>query len=409
MKHHEYENNLPGDLIREIFVRLPVRILQQLRIVCRSWNSLISSPEFAIYHLQRSTLIQPPPLLCWKEPGRTGDIMHCSSQSLIPDRQHQPITLESHPADGLVIQGSCNGLLCLSQGYSFETLTLFNPSTRSVSPSVPFECSHECGWDVFCGFGYDTLHDQYKFVMGCSDSSLITDSKVRSGAIVFTFSANPSWKTVDHPVFPYYFLGTRNGIFVSGTLNWIVYDPTSTMDYDELEWFVLTFDLETELFGQLCMPLTTMRNLIHMPHLQLHNNCLSVCYRTPNMPIICTFWIMKEYGVEKSWIKLFEIPFGDEMISPYVSAAPLYISEDHNLLALDKSYRKFLVYNLRQNQLVVFQVPHGYHSTAIFLCHESLVSPSHYSPSTHALLGNWTQLNIRPVFDFMRYLNITKN
>ncbi|KAL4360340.1 hypothetical protein S83_027205 [Arachis hypogaea] len=87
----------------------------------------------------------------------------------------------------------------------------------------------------------------YMTSMGCSVSSLITDSKVRSGTIVFTFSANPFWKTVDHPVFPYDFLGIRNGIFVSGTLNWIVYDPT--IDYFELEWFVLTFDLETELFG----------------------------------------------------------------------------------------------------------------------------------------------------------------
>ncbi|XLS69708.1 hypothetical protein HN51_020731 [Arachis hypogaea] len=156
-----YEDNLPGDLIREILLRLPLRLLLQLRIVCHLWNSLISSPEFAIHHLQRSTLTHPPPLLCWKEARQRGDIMHCSSQSLILDRQHQPPTFELHPADGLFIDGSCNGLLCLSQGFPFETLTLFNSSTRSVSPSVPFECSHECGDDIFCGFGYDTLHDQY--------------------------------------------------------------------------------------------------------------------------------------------------------------------------------------------------------------------------------------------------------
>ncbi|KAL4360339.1 hypothetical protein AHAS_Ahas08G0167500 [Arachis hypogaea] len=386
MKHLD---NLPGDLIREILARLPVRLLLQLRIVCRSWNSLISSPEFANHHLHRSTLIQPPPLLCWKEAGRRGDIMHCSSQSLILYRQHQPTAFELYPADGIVIQGSCNGLLCLSQGFPFETLTLFNPSTRSVSPSVPFGCSHECGDDVFCGFGYDILHDQYKFVMSCSASSLITYSKVRSGAIVFTFGANPSWKTINPPVFPYDFVGTRNGIFVSGTLNWLVYHPT--IDYFELEWFVLTFDLKTESFGRLCLPITRTRSdVIHMPRLQLHNNRLSVCYRTPNMRIICTLWIMKEYGVKESWIKLFEIPCVG-MISPCVS---VYISEDHHLLGLDESYRKFLVYNLRQNKLVS-QVSHGYHTITIFLCHESLVSPSRYSPSTHALLGNCTQLSIR--------------
>ncbi|KAL4295121.1 hypothetical protein HN51_046002 [Arachis hypogaea] len=377
MKDLEYEDNLPGDLIREILLRLPVRLLLQLRIriVCRSWNSLISSPEFAMHHLQRSTLTHPPPLLCWKEAAQRGDIMHCSSQSLILD---QSPTFESHPADELFIDGSCNGLLCLSQGFPFETLTLFNPSTRSVSPSVPFECSHECGDDVFCGFGYDNLHDQYKFVMGCTTSSLITDSKVRSGAIVFTFGANPFWKTVAHPVFPYDFLCTINGIFVSGTLNWIVYDPT--IDYDELEWFVLTFDLETELFGRLCLPFSRTRSdVIHMPRLQLHNNCLSVCYSTPDMQIICTLWIMKEYGVEESWIKLIEIPFRVGMNAPCDWVAPLlYISQDHNLFAIDESDRKFLVYNLSKNQLVS-QVANGNNCMIIFFCHESLVSPSHYS------------------------------
>ncbi|XLR36657.1 hypothetical protein S83_064557 [Arachis hypogaea] len=376
-KYLEYEETLPEDVIREILARLPVRLLLQLRIVCRSWNSLICSPEFVKHHLQCSTLTPPPPLLCWKEAGRRGDIMHCSSQSLILYRQHQPTTFESHPADGIVIEGSCNGLLCLSQGFPFETLTLFNPGTRSVSPSVPFECSHECGDNVFCGFGYDTLHDQYKFVMGCSDSSLITDSKVRSGAIVFTFGANPFWKTVDHPVFPYDFVCTRNGIFVSGTLNWIAYHPT--IDCYELEWFVLTFDLETELFGRLCLPMISMHsNFTYMPRLQVHNNRLSVCYRTRHEPIICTLWIMKEHGVEESWIKLFEIP--SETISPCFKVAPLYISEDHNILALEEFDSKFLVYNLRENQLVS-QVPHWYRWITIFLCHESLVSPSHYSPS----------------------------
>ncbi|XLR42544.1 hypothetical protein S83_027204 [Arachis hypogaea] len=121
-----------------------------------------------------------------------------------------------------------------------------------------------------------------------------------------------------------------------------------------------------------------------MPRLQLHNNCLSVCHSTPDMQIICTLWIMKEYGVEESWIKLIEIPFDVGMNARCDWVAPLlYISQDHNLFAIDEYYRKFLVYNLSQNQLnqLVSQVAHGgYNCMIIFFCHESLVSPSHYSP-----------------------------
>ncbi|QHN98117.1 hypothetical protein HN51_045733 [Arachis hypogaea] len=386
-KRLEYEDSLPVDLISEILLRVPVRLLLQLRIICRSWNSLISSPEFAMLHLQRSTLTQlPPPLLCWKEWILTDDIMHCSSsQSLILYRRHQPTTFVSYPADGKFIRGSCNGLLCLTEGFfPFETLTLLNPITRSVSPSIPFECSEECGERVFCGFGYDTLHDQYKFVMGCCYSSLITDSQVRSGAIVFTFGANPCWKTVDHPVFPYGLVSSADGIFVSGTLNWIVYDPTitSAIDNDEFEWFVLTFDLETESFGRMCLPIIGRRShCTQAPQLQVHNNCLSYCFHTPDTPIIYSVWIMKEYGAEESWTKLFAIPIPafDVGIFPDVLIAPLYmyIPEDHNLLALNGSDGRLFVDNLRQNQLV-YHVPDGYYWTSSFLCHESLVSPSHY-------------------------------
>ncbi|KAL4360094.1 hypothetical protein AHAS_Ahas08G0143000 [Arachis hypogaea] len=202
--------------------------------------------------------------------------MHCSLQSL--DLYRQQSTFVSHPADGKFIRESCNGLLCLSEGFPFETLTLFNPSTRSVSPSVPFECSDECGDLVFRGFGYDILHDQYKFVMGCRASSLRTDFKVRSGAIVFTFGANPCWKTVDHPVFPYHVADKGDGIFVSGTPNWLVYDSTGTRDY-ETEWFVLTFDLKTESFGRMCLPIVASHEFA-MHHLRSST-------LTQPLPLVC--------------------------------------------------------------------------------------------------------------------------
>ncbi|MCI53759.1 F-box/kelch-repeat protein, partial [Trifolium medium] len=43
------------DLIEEILCRLPVKLLVQLRCVCKSWNALISDPKFAKKHLSRST------------------------------------------------------------------------------------------------------------------------------------------------------------------------------------------------------------------------------------------------------------------------------------------------------------------------------------------------------------------
>ncbi|MED6175236.1 hypothetical protein PIB30_076526 [Stylosanthes scabra] len=366
-----YKEELPEEMIRQILVRLPVRFLIQLRSVCRSWNSLISSHEFAIHHLQRSTLTHSPPLLCWNNPGTTD-----SQSFLLYHHLHHPTGLPTSVPihKNHIIGGSCNGLLCLSeQDFPFQTLTLFNPSTRSASPSIPFESSHEFEKTAFWGFGYDILHDKYKFVTGCSHSSLANE--VRSGAKLCIFGANPCWKNVDHPVFVYNLLGPKHGILVSGTLNWTVYGSSSSA-ITTREWFVLTFDLETESFGRLSLPIIGYSHYTNMPRLQVLNNRLSVCYRYPSDTICCSVWIMKEHGVEDSWTKLLEIPRGGVEMSPFI---PLYISEeDRILLAMKESGEKLFEYNLRESQMVypMSDMLHPRLPTSLYLCHESLLSPS---------------------------------
>jgi hypothetical protein len=46
---------LPFDFMPEILCRLPVKLLLQLRCVCKSWNYLISGPNFAKKNLHLST------------------------------------------------------------------------------------------------------------------------------------------------------------------------------------------------------------------------------------------------------------------------------------------------------------------------------------------------------------------
>ncbi|XP_015937363.1 F-box/kelch-repeat protein At3g23880-like [Arachis duranensis] len=348
MRNHEYDLcNLPGDLFREILLRLPVKLLLQLKTVCRSWNSFISSHEFVIHHHQRST--QPRLVYCSLE-SEGLDIMQCSVSSLLYN-QLQPTRIEPLHIKYKTIKGSCNGLLCLCEGFPYRTLTLFNPCTRSVSLNVPFEYP---GGDylqpVFCGLGYDALRDKYKFVTG-SKSSTVAAGLYRYRAKVCTFDPNPSWKTVDHPMFPY-FTSCYSGTFVSGTLNWMAHVP----DKDD-EWFILTFDLETESFGRLCLPRnnhTHTGSCYYAPSMQVLKNFLSMSFQPAcDINTACTIWIMKEYGVEKSWTVLFTIPFGDAIFRSDIWLEPLYILEDEILLAYGKfHWSNLLVYNFRKGEVV---------------------------------------------------------
>ncbi|XLT06873.1 hypothetical protein HN51_045622 [Arachis hypogaea] len=377
------ECDLPEGLIWEILLWLPGRLLLQLRTVCRSWNSLISSHEFVMHHHQRST--QPRLVYCSLE-SEGIDFMQCSVSSLLYNKQ--PTRIEPLQMKYKIFQGSCNGLLCLCEGLPYKNLTLFNPCTRWVSLIVPFEYPHgDDPHPVFCGFGYDALRNKYKFVT-CSRTS-ITAGGLGGRAKVCSLDANPSWKTVDHPMFPY-FTCCHSGTFVSGSLNWIAHDhPSKNKEDDDpfklLEWFILTFEMETESFGRLCLPRnnhTYPGFYGEVPSLHVLKNLLSICFHPAyENTAAFTIWIMKEYGVEKSWTILLTIRFRDGIIPPNIWLEPLYISEDDILLALGKFYRgKLFAYNFRigkvdisSNSLSIYPLSklsngrffHGYHESLI--------------------------------------------
>ncbi|MED6177525.1 hypothetical protein PIB30_098952, partial [Stylosanthes scabra] len=275
-----------------------------------------------------------------------------------------------------IIRGSCNGLLCLSDsGFPFHTLTLFNPTTRSVSPSLTFQCPRPIPHPsldpnypqqntLFWGFGYDSLRDKYKFVIDCCNSS--PSSSWSSGAIVCTFGGAGASKTVDHPAFQYHIYGS-DGIFFNGTLNWSACDPITVCEEHmwsyfptKKTWFVLTFDLETESFGRLCLP---PENSHGVPHLQvMDNSTLSVCFRYPYCRDNFCVWIMKkkklEDGVDDEkdyyWQKLFKVPYFT--ISSTRVAALYYFrdynisynfNDDHIVLTFDEYYHRLHMFRIR--------------------------------------------------------------
>ncbi|AES97014.1 F-box and associated interaction domain protein [Medicago truncatula] len=62
---------IPLDLLAEILCRLPVKVLQQIRCVCKSWNALISDDfVFAKKHLSMSKKRQHLITATWIKPTK---------------------------------------------------------------------------------------------------------------------------------------------------------------------------------------------------------------------------------------------------------------------------------------------------------------------------------------------------
>ncbi|KAL2339950.1 hypothetical protein Fmac_007890 [Flemingia macrophylla] len=353
---------LPEELIWEILLRVPVRSLVQFRCVCKSWNSLISDPQFAKDHL-RTTATDPNQRLVSSLMGNP-KIVSFSVQSLIQSLSSPARARRFSMSDKFHILGSCNGLLCLCDIHQ-RCIRLWNPSIRFRSKRFPTGVTPDTGI-THHGFGYDHLTDSYKLLVAVED----LNEKVTK---VYTFGEN-SWKVIQNfPCRPTRWLGK----FVSGTLNWIAKAAAS-----DDQWVILNFDLGNESYGEVLLPQEGDCNKFCNPVLNVLRGCLCVCFYD-SKEARWVVWLMKEYGVQHSWTKLVMIPhfIQDPWIECqhsffrwYHSLEPLAITEN-GIIILKTNFSKVVIYNSIDGKLNYLRIrgEHGLHDLHSY--HESLVFP----------------------------------
>ncbi|XP_003598112.2 F-box/kelch-repeat protein At3g23880, partial [Medicago truncatula] len=294
---------LPFELIEEILARLPVKLLLQLRCACKSWNFLISNTKFHKKHLSLSTT----------------HTLHCVSYSF-------KYVLKSYPLDSLFtnvtttdigqlkhslcnvsLVGSCNGILCLAVYYVGSALIqfrLWNPSIRKLKELPPDKnsrdrlplrvCSRFSDMGIMMyGFGYDVVNDNYKVVSVLRACECISGNFVKKDEVkVHTLGAN-SWKRI--PMFPFAVVPIqKSGQCVSGTINWLV-----SKDTEKSQCFILSLDMRKDSYQKVFLPNDGKVDGCSL-HLSVFRDCLTV---------FCgdDVWVMKEYGNNESWTKLFTI------------------------------------------------------------------------------------------------------
>ncbi|MED6133017.1 hypothetical protein PIB30_024391 [Stylosanthes scabra] len=369
---------LPGEIIVEILLRLPVKALLRFKRVCKSWRTLISSPKFAMdnfrqhssanrnlpshliysnkhYEYQRLGLLSLQPLF-EATPSGVASFVHFGIDFCIG---------EKFGNDELIIRGSCNGLLCLHHLPS-SRFCLLNPATKSVSRCFRSELGPP---SFYFGFGYDHVHDKYKLVTVHGHEQDLTQ--------IFTFGAN-SW--TNGPKFPYPVyagLTGKIGRFLSGTtgtLNWMA---------KVKEWVIISFDLANETFGEVSLPcLSGVDHNTRDPELQVSLNCLSFTIQKETMFEV---WMMKEHGVWESWIMISRVNL---LRHYYNNLIPLFISERYVLLLVYPFVRTLVMYNCDDGMFsyplmvdtsdgCILSATHfqGKFYAADFVHHESLVSP----------------------------------
>ncbi|KAL6585652.1 hypothetical protein OROMI_002296 [Orobanche minor] len=174
-------------------------------------------------------------------------------------------------------------------------------------------------YDFRYGFGYDELHDDYKVVeLRNRRAPGVRETQVKN----FSLRTN-SWKVLSSN-WPGGDTFGETGTFLNGAIHWSVCDFNKPV-----EWVIVSQDLATYTFTELSVP--KLDDYYVTLEVRILQGCLAL-YREHT--VYMDVWVMKEYGVNESWNKVFRIPIPPDFsdIHGFVRPRPLYLWADGNIL-----------------------------------------------------------------------------
>lgn len=309
MKNYNY--SLPLELIRDIFLRLPVKSVARFKCVCKSWLSLISDPQFGISHFDLAAVPSHRILL------RSNDFSVQSIDVEDFNAVHFPLPTPSLPNSDLGyfhdkhgIVGSCRGLVLLCYETSSD-LILWNPSIGAHKLFPNFEFDLRDGY--LYGFVYDALTDDYLLIL----VALFGSAHAQTEFKIFSFKTN-SWDRLGFDEHQYLEGGDEfsAGSLVNGALHWLVFCEYEDIDEDipfsfiEYAPCIVAFDLIERSFRPMPLFLLFCMQKYQLYGLRELGGCLSVCCSRRACGMV-EIWVMKEYKVLSSWTKTIVIPAYD--------------------------------------------------------------------------------------------------
>ncbi|KDP39340.1 hypothetical protein JCGZ_01097 [Jatropha curcas] len=351
---------LPQELIVEILSRLPVKPLIRFKCVCKTWQFIISDPEFAKLQLKRAmennnnvncyrVLLStwPPQSVDFEEPCN-GDI----SNAVIELRY--PAIVKGPPNDFYVgILGSCNGLVCLLDAYG--SMFLWNPTTGKYK-ELPKPDGARYGMYLH-GLGYNFSTDDYVVLFASHFTS--NDSKETIFEL-YTLKTG-IWRRIEDTDLAPQFCG-RSGLYWNGALYWLEIKESGNNEV----FFVVAFDIVEEKFKEV-MTLPYDVNS-HDLSLGISGNCL--CIFVEHTEICFEALMLNVNATEASWTRLFSFPhygFGG------YSNIPLCLAKNEEVV-MDSDGWEIYLYNPKDRKFKHFKVQ-NYMDSKSELYIESLVSP----------------------------------
>ncbi|XP_045788902.1 F-box/kelch-repeat protein At3g23880-like [Trifolium pratense] len=339
---------LPFDLVTKILCWIPVKFLLQLCCVCKSWNYLISQDsKFQKKHFRLSTTLHDrlhlilTPMPYYFRKFILSDFLMSSlfnnNLSTITSRQIKYSVLSTRKLSFGGVS-SCHGMFCF--GIDELSALFFNPSIRKFKLLPPLENPPQNHYvQTNYTLMYHRFTNNYKIVA----VSVASFAKSRQLNVHSHILGTNYWTRIQSVPF---YCRVRVGISVNDdTIDWLVYDV------DNCLWLILSLDLEKDSYRKLLHPLSNDKYESNMVFQEL-KGCLCIVSQRPSHSDV---WIMKEYGNEQSWTKLFSVP-NMTYLEFYAYGRILYVSEDDQVLMqfLTRKKSSLVIYDFRND---TFNIP----------------------------------------------------
>ncbi|KAJ9551825.1 LOW QUALITY PROTEIN: hypothetical protein OSB04_015870 [Centaurea solstitialis] len=285
--------DLPAELTIDILSRLPVKTVIHCKCVCKKWRNLVLDSSFVNLHLSRS----PTGLLFQQRVSGPGILKWVEIEEKVDDHRLHPMSLDLNMVPvfrncEISGMGSVDGLICLRQ-YSrrHDNTFICNPVTREIM-TISNPPYYRKDFEIKAyGFGVASSTGEYKVVRTFKWETW-DDDKFQwvneLGAEVYTLGTG-QWRRLGRV--PYKLYGYDFGVVLNDHCHWIV---SRSEDAPEK---ICAFDLNKETFQFFPAPSETTDS---SQSLAVLKGCL--CKSDGNrFPF--TIWVMKEYGIKKSWHK----------------------------------------------------------------------------------------------------------
>ncbi|XP_019191274.1 PREDICTED: F-box/kelch-repeat protein At3g23880-like [Ipomoea nil] len=310
-------SNIPNEIIQHILLQLPMKAVIRCQCVCKQWHSLINhdSNFKLLYRGQRR-------LITLSLESKTLRDSNWNSRFLVRSTTHD-FRLQRHkcpfgeapfPSVYCVTPlCSCNGFVLLGAG---RKIVLWNPSTRCLTKVLKLPYPDELKLVILGGLCYDPCTRDYKVVLLIRS---ITQPRFEFG-YPFVISASLNHKEWRPMQFPYDLKSARGSVEFRNTFHWWASD-IKDWDWDIKDWdgdrnMILYFDPVRDEFR--ILPTPELRKKFSIVGLGVIDDCLSMAcivhkaetFKTQTMQVL----IMKEYGIQESWMTAFAIQMPQ---SPY--------------------------------------------------------------------------------------------